>query len=190
MATTLPDDPEYLKYPIGRFIPLTNYSADSIAQLNQLIESAPAKYEELVTNLTEAELHKTYRAGSWTIRQLVHHVADIHLLNFLRVKKTLTEENYEATLIQMNDWAILPDTILAPVESSLLMFTGINQRFTFLMRHLDQLALNKKFYHPRMQTYLSLVQAWHMAIWHVKHHEAHLQLALGLSPERLVLNQS
>ncbi|MCZ6776414.1 MAG: hypothetical protein O7D34_08165 [Ignavibacteria bacterium] len=33
-----------------------------------------------------------YRSGGWTVRQVVHHLADSHLNAFVRMKLILTEE--------------------------------------------------------------------------------------------------
>jgi hypothetical protein len=174
---------EHLQYPIGRFQPQPDYSPAQIKALLRRLEEAPARYTALAANLSGADLAKTYRPGSWTVQQLVHHVADIHLLNFLRFKKALTEPDYEATLIRMDDWAVTPDATLAPVAPSLLLFTGVNQRLIFLVKSLDELTLNKTIYHAVRQIHLSLKQLLYMATWHVAHHQAHIELALGLEPE-------
>ncbi len=110
----------------------------------------------------------------------MHHVADIHLLNFLRFKKALTEPDYEATLIKMNDWALTPDAVQAPVAPSLLLFNGVNQRLIILLESLDEPTLTKTIYHSTRQIHLSLKQLLYMATWHVAHHQAHIELALGL----------
>jgi hypothetical protein len=174
---------ENLQYPVGRFEPQPEYTSSQIQAMLGRLQRAPARYEALVTSLSEAELTKTYRPDSWNVRQLVHHVADLHLLNFLRFKKALTEPDYEATLIKMNDWAITPDAAEAPVAPSLLLFNGVNQRLIFLLKSLDEPTLTKTIYHSARQIHLSLKQLLYMATWHVAHHQAHIELALGLEPE-------
>lgn len=178
---------EHLQYPIGRFQPQPDYTPAAIKALLRWLENAPGQYDALVAHLSETDLVKTYRPGSWTVRQLVHHVADIHLLNFLRLKKALTEENYEATLIRMDAWAALPDATLAPISSSLAVFAGVNQRLLFLVRHQEEPTLTKTIYHPTRQIYLSLKQLIYMTTWHVAHHQAHMQLALGIQPEQFAV---
>lgn len=173
---------EGLQYPIGRFAPKETYSTNELNQLIGLLETAPDQYRRLLVSCSDEDLTKTYHEGSWTIRQLVHHVADIQLLNFLRIKKALTEENYVATLIQMNEWARTPDAAIAPTDDSLLMFDGITRRFVFLLRTLDEQMLTRTFYHPSRQIDLSIKQFIYMATWHVAHHQGHIELALGITP--------
>jgi hypothetical protein len=173
---------EELQYPIGRFQPQPDYTAEEVNFLIGFLEEAPAKFERNLVNIPEDDLEKTYRPGSWTVRQLVHHVADIHLLNFLRLKKALTEEAYEYTLIRMDDWAQTPDATQTPIPASLAMLTSINQRYVYLLKSLDADTLAKTFYHPARKINLSLKQFLYMSTWHIAHHQAHIALALGLPP--------
>ncbi len=169
---------EHLQYPVGRFLPQPVYSTTQLDTLVSLMATAPSRLRDLTGNLSEEELAKTYREGSWTVQQLVHHLADIHSLNFLRMKKTLTEENSQATLIDMNAWAMLPDTFTAPIFGSLTMLTGTNQRFLHLVRSLDQTQLSKSMYHAIRKMDISMAQLIYMAVWHLEHHIAHIELAL------------
>ena len=171
---------EHLQYPIGRFAPKSDYTAEEIDFLIRFLEQAPAKFEQPLNYLSEADYEKTYRPGSWTIRQLVHHVADIHLLNFLRLKKALTEEDFEFTTILMDNWARTPDAVQAPIQDSLAMLAAITPRFVFLLKTLDEQTLAKTFYHPVRKIHLSLKQFLYMATWHIAHHQGHIALALGL----------
>lgn len=170
-----------LKFPIGPFEKKDNYTPDELRELISINETAPGKYRRIVENLSPEDLLKTYREGSWNIRQLVHHVADIQLLHYLRMKKALTELNYdEVTLIDMDGWAKTADGIVAPVEDSLIMFEGINKRYVFLLKSLDDAALKIKYYHPIRKYMINQTQAIAMSAWHVDHHLAHIKIALGI----------
>ncbi|MFD2570960.1 DinB family protein [Spirosoma soli] len=173
---------EQLQYPIGRFAPKEDYSIEEVNRMIGLQETAPARYQKLLAGRSDEDLARTYREGSWTVQQLVHHIADIQLLNFLRLKKALTEDDYVITLVQMNDWAKTPDATTAPIDDSLLMFDGITRRFVYLWRTLDEQTQTKTYYHPSRQINLSLKQFLYMATWHVVHHQGHIELALGLQP--------
>lgn len=145
-----------------------------------VIASSPAKYEALVTTLSDTDLLKTYREGSWNIRQLIHHVADIQMLHFLRMKKALTENDYtEVTLINMDGWAETTDGKTAPVEDSLQMLAGITKRYVFLLKALSEDALQISYYHPLRGYDITQAQAIAMSAWHLQHHLAHIKLALS-----------
>src|SRR4029077_15670799 len=53
------------------------------------IERAPARLRETVSGLSDQQLDTKYR--NWTIRQIVHHLADSHVNSYVRFKWTLTE---------------------------------------------------------------------------------------------------
>ncbi len=178
---------EHIQFPVGRFQPKPDYTPEEITALLQFLTKAPPLYDELVINLSDTDLSKTYRTGAWSVRQLVHHVADIHLLNFLRLKKALTEEDYEITIIRMDDWAALSDSTQLPVASSLLIFKGVNERYIALFQTLDEQTLVKTYYHATRQLHLSLKQMLYMATWHVANHLGHMRIALGREPEKFGL---
>jgi uncharacterized damage-inducible protein DinB len=179
---------EHLQYPIGRFSPQADYAAEEIQAMIRRLEEIPDTFTHLLAGCSEAHLAKTYRPGSWNIRQLVHHVADLHLLYYLRMKKALTEPEATATLIDMNSWAELPDARQAPVAGSLLLLEGVNERFIYFLQRLDEAAWNKAYYHASRQIHLSLKQTLYMALWHASHHLAHIELALGHQPRPFVLD--
>lgn len=169
------------KFPIGPLTLQDTYSPTELTQFIDIIAAAPAKYRHLTQNLTPNDLAKTYREGSWTVQQLVHHVADMQLLHFFRMKKALTEPSYEVvTLVDMNAWATTPEALTAPIEDSLLLFEGVHRRYAYLAKSLSKESLAISYFHPVRQIRLNQAQALAMSAWHVRHHLAHIQLALGL----------
>lgn len=171
---------EHLQYPIGRFTPQPDYSETELQALIGQLEKIPADYLALTASLPEADLEKTYRSGSWTVRQLVHHVADVHLLYYMRMKKALTEPEPVAAMIDINAWSGMPDARQAPVAGSLAMIQGVNQRFIPFLQGLTQEEWNTTYYHPMRHYFQSLKQGLDMAVWHGAHHAGHIRLALGL----------
>ena len=75
------------QYPIGRFILKEDYTKEELENFLEVISSSASKYRLLTENLGNEDLAKTYREGSWNIRQLVHHVSDIAFIHYFRLKK-------------------------------------------------------------------------------------------------------
>jgi len=168
------------KFPIGPFVSQPAYTPAELGQFIDVLKNSPAQYRRLVENLSPDERGKTYRDGSWTVQQLVHHVADIQLLHYFRLKKALTEPDYEtATAIDMNAWAATYDGTTAPIEDSLLLLDGVHRRYTYLAESLDSTQLAIQYYHPGRQVWVNQGQALAMSAWHVTHHLAHIRLALA-----------
>jgi hypothetical protein len=65
-----------VRYPIGELQVPEKVTLENIQEWLKEIESYTIRLRETVDLLSEEELSKTYRDGSWTVRQLVHHIAD------------------------------------------------------------------------------------------------------------------
>ncbi len=167
------------KYPIGPFALQENYTPEELEEIIRIIETSPARYSETVAHLTDAELARTYREGGWNVRQLVHHVAEIALLHYFRMKKAITEPGYEITLIDMDAWAAAKDSLTLPVLPSLAMFDAIHQRYASLAGTLSEEQLAVSYYHPVRNIWISQKHGLAMSAWHVQHHLAHIRLALS-----------
>jgi hypothetical protein len=171
---------ESVQYPIGRFTLKENYSPQELEEMIHDLEIYPGYYRDRVGSLDSNLLFKTYRDGSWNIAQLVHHVADMQLLHYFRMKKALTEADYtEATLVNIDAWANLPDARKIDIDDSLDLFRGVHSRFTAMARGIKPDQWNITYYHPVRKIHLNQMQAIAMASWHVKHHYAHIGIALS-----------
>jgi hypothetical protein len=171
---------DLLKYPIGRFLKQDQYSKEELNTLISTIEAAPDRYRKIVESLSSEDFTRSYRPGSWNVLQLIHHVADIQLLHFLRMKKALTEHDYrDVTLIDMDSWVNTPDGISAPPEYSLIMMEGITKRYVFLLRSLTDNDLRIEYFHPVRKYMINQAQAIAMSAWHVRHHMEHIKIAVG-----------
>tara|TARA_R110002124_G_scaffold263390_2_gene429751 strand:- start:1092 stop:1616 length:525 start_codon:yes stop_codon:yes gene_type:complete len=172
---------EDLKFPIGRFDFKEEYSGEKLVKVLDVIKTSPEEYRKLTANLSAADLNKTYREGSWTVQQLVHHVADMHILHFLRLKSALTDPNYkESTMVKMDGWAATSDATDFPIESSLAILDGIHHRYAKLGSALSEEQYEITYFHPVRNLYYSQRQALALTAWHSEHHLAHIKIALGL----------
>lgn len=171
---------EQLRYPIGPWRPQDEYSAETIRHIAERIRQLPQEYEATVSTLSASELSKQYRPGSWTVQQLVHHVADTHLMHFLRLKHALTEPNTTGIMGDVNAWAALEEAKTALVPDSLLMLTGLHRRIAHLAETLTSSDLAITYFHPVRQRHLTLADALSIIVWHGEHHLGHIRLALGL----------
>lgn len=167
------------QYPIGPWDGRDTYTPDERQMLVALLRNLPDQYRQLTESLPDDALANQYRPGSWTIRQLVHHVADTHHWHLFRVKQALAESEKTTGIFgSVNAWANSPDATHAPVAPSLLMLDGIHQRWAYLCDTLTDADWERVYYHPIRQRDLNLMQALAIAVWHGQHHLAHIRLAL------------
>ena len=81
---------EDLRYPVGKWDRQPARDAAEVAAAIAAIEEAPARLRAAVAGIDDAQLDTPYRPGGWTVRQLVHHVADSHVNAYVRCKLALT----------------------------------------------------------------------------------------------------
>jgi uncharacterized damage-inducible protein DinB len=107
----------------------------------------PAVLEAAIAGLTDAQLDTPYRDGGWTVRQVVHHLADSHINAFVRAKLIVTEDHPTLKPYDQDRWAELTDARL-PVAPSLAILRGLHERCVVLLRSLPQPAWSRTAYHP------------------------------------------
>ncbi|TYZ14366.1 putative metal-dependent hydrolase [Hymenobacter lutimineralis] len=166
-----------LQYPIGRPVlpegPLT--AAQRAGYINQLA-ALPATLTAAARAAGGVRLENSYRPGGWTGRQVVHHVADVHLNFYLRFRLALTEEHPTIRPFDMNAWAALPDNDATPITVSLALLEALHSRWVTLLWHLTDAQWRRTFFHPLYQQTYTLDQALVQYAWHGQHHLAHLHL--------------
>ena len=135
-----------VRYPIGKLQVPKKVTLENIQEWLKEIETYTIRLRETVDSLSDEVLSRTYRDGSWTVRQLVHHIADSQLNMFQRLKLALTDENPTVPAFDQEKWAIQPDTKL-PIESSIKMLEGINERIVSLGYSLTEEQLDRAFTH-------------------------------------------
>lgn len=133
----------------------------------------PARLHDAITSLTAAQLDTPYRPDGWTVRQVVHHLADSHMNGFLRLKFGLTEDAPTIKPYDEHTWAMLDDSRL-PLEPSLAILEGLHVRWAALYRAMDDGQFSRTFYHPERQEHLTLERHLHIYAWHSRHHVAHI----------------
>ncbi len=80
------------RYPIGRFTPPESVTPEDRRGAILTISEMPEQLREAVRALSEEQLDTPYREGGWTVRQVVHHLADSHIAAFHRLCRALTED--------------------------------------------------------------------------------------------------
>lgn len=166
-----------VKFPIGQLQVPEKVTAGNIEEWLNKIETYAARLREAVGTLNDEELAKTYREGAWTVRQLVHHIADSQLNMYQRLKLALTDDNPTIPGFDEEKWAVQPDTEL-PVECSLKMLEGINERIVCLGKTLTEEQLNRVFTH-QVNGEIRLTAKLAKLAWHEEHHLAHIKIALA-----------
>lgn len=163
-----------LRYPIGQYHPPAAIGrAERDAWIADL-EALPHNLRNAVADLTGDQLNVPYRPGGWTVRQVVHHIADGHLNSYTRFRLALTEETPTVKPFDENAWAELPDSKLGAIEPSLAIMDGLHRRWVALLRSLSDDDFKRGYRHPERSELTILDQTLGYFAWHSRHHLAQI----------------
>ena len=167
-----------LKFPIGEYNPPNTINQEHINDWIASIEAFPGKVKKLTQNLTIEQKNWKYRPDGWKIKQVVHHCADSHINSITRFKLAVTEENPKIRPYYEDRWAELIDSHDDDLEDSLMLLTGLHNKWVKLLKSFSSTDLKKEFIHPEHGRKFVLDEAIGMYAWHSNHHLAHIEQAL------------
>jgi len=163
---------EDLRYPIGRFTPALPSEPAMRGEQISVVRLLPGSLQAAVSGLSHTQLDTPYREGGWTVRQLVHHIADSHANAYVRTKLALTEDWPTIKTYDEAAWARLPDSKL-PIDGSIAMISALHERWVALLESLSEADFHRGYNHPELgRQELSSVLALYS--WHSRHHTAHI----------------
>ncbi len=166
---------EFLRYPIGHFNCPETITQHHLDSWIDILDSFPGNLERIVSNLSQEQLDTPYREGGWTVRQVVHHVADSHHHSYIRFKWALTEDKPVIKYYYEQLWAELDDAKTAPIDLSLKHLSAIHAKLVYLLKGLSSEQLNKSFIHPEHNEEVVLKKNVGIYAWHSEHHYAHIK---------------
>jgi len=161
------------RYPVGRFSPPESTLPAIRSAHIQTLRELPARLQSAVAGLNEAQLDTPYREGGWTVRQVVHHVADSHANSYVRFKLALTEDWPTIKPYDEAAWASLADSRRMPIDSSLALIAALHTRWVVLLESLSGEDFLRGYNHPESGRQ-NLATALAIYEWHSRHHTAHI----------------
>lgn len=167
------------RYPIGRFARPADFSQSAAAAAVASIEGLPRKLLANVSNLGATDWGRQYRPGSWTVRQVVHHIVDANLNNYTRFKLALTEDNPIIKPYLEDRWADLADAKAGDMRPALDLLSALHNRWVQGMRLMEEGDWRRCFFHPDQDRSVPLFEAAALYAWHGEHHLGQIRRALG-----------
>ncbi len=165
---------ESLKYPIGKFNASTAITPEQIEEWINEISFLPNKIRLATLGLSDQQLNMPYRPGGWTIRQVVHHLADSHMNAYIRFKLAVTEEDPIIKPYYEDRWAECLDARSAEISFSVNLLESLHNRWVVFMKLLRPDELKKCYIHPEHGKTFSLESVIGLYAWHGKHHLQHI----------------
>jgi hypothetical protein len=165
-------DLDDLRYPVGKFKPPTTITAADRNYALETLAEMPGLLREALRGLDSDQKNTPYREGGWTVRQVVHHVADSHMTAFHRVRRALTEDNPTIPGYDEKAFAVLPD-VAAPTEWSMNVIEALHARWVMMLQGLDESQWQRTMNHAERGV-STIEAATQLYAWHSRHHLAHI----------------
>ena len=162
-----------LRYPMGKYLPQP-FSHEQKEKWLLDLKFLPEELETAIQNLDAFQLNTAYREGGWTVRQLIHHVADSHINAYIRFKLGLTEVNPTIRPYEEKEWAKLADVEAVPINVSLTLLHALHQRWVSAIKDISEEEWERTVFHPEHKINMSLWYLLGMYAWHGRHHVKHI----------------
>lgn len=160
--------PEPPQFPVGPFSTIHGVTDDVLHGWITDIAQLPSQLRGAVNGLSEPQLDTKYR--NWTIRQIVHHIADSHVNSYIRFKCTLTENTPTIKPYDEGLWSELNDAQTGSIHPSLRLLDGLHSRWCQVLEKMTSSQFGRTFFHPETKEFVSLDAALAYYAWHGKHH--------------------
>ncbi len=164
---------EELRYPVGKYQPQP-FSEKQLQEWITDIKFLPQHLENAILNLDNKQLDEPYRPDGWTVKQVVHHVADSHMNAYIRFKLGLTEDNPTIKPYDEVAWANLSDTQNLPINVSLTLLHSLHLRWVEVLKNITTPEWSRPVFHPEQKKELTLWMLLGSYAWHGRHHTAHI----------------
>jgi uncharacterized damage-inducible protein DinB len=161
------------RYPIGTLCRKSELSPAARAAAIATIAALPFQLMDAVRGLSHEQLDEPYRDGGWSLRQVVHHLADSHLNAYVRTKLLLTEDAPTVKVWDEESWAQLADGKAAAIGGSLQLVAAVHERWTLCLRACAAADFARSLQHPQAGT-MTLDDLLSIYDWHGRHHVAHI----------------
>jgi uncharacterized damage-inducible protein DinB len=161
------------RYPAGKFENPKDVTPALRSKAVEEIAATPAKLRAAVNGLNDGQVDTPYREGGWTVRQVVHHLADSHMNAYIRWRLALTETEPTIKPYEEAAWANLEDAAHAPAEVSLRLLEPLHERWVRMLRSVKAEEFARTFRHPEHGV-RTLDWMLFLYAWHGRHHTAHI----------------
>jgi hypothetical protein len=167
-------DIEHLKYPVGRYQHREDISPIQLAAWIEELATFPNRLRAVAEGLSDEQLDTTYRPEGWTLRQVIHHLADSHMNAYIRFKLAVTEDNPTIKPYSEKLWAESVEASSAPIAVSLNLLEALHQRWVLFLNTLAPEDFERTYFNPEQQKTAALKNVLGIYAWHGAHHLAHI----------------
>ena len=170
-----------LAYPICKHQMHSHYESKWVLQAIEDVSKLPYDLLIATKDLSQSQLSTSYRPGGWTLRQVIHHLADSHMNAYCRFKLGLTETIPSIKPYNEALWATLPENETTPVLVSIQLLEALHLRWVNTLSAMHETDFSRNVIHPQYMKSFTLWQLLSLYQWHGKHHVAHITQTIKIN---------
>ena len=123
-------------------------SADLATLVDRYAGGVP-EVDRAILGITAEELDRRPAPGSWTAREIVHHLADSETNSYLRLRHLLSGIDYTVQPYDQDRWVVAPALAYdRPIDGSLAVLRAVRASSLELLRRLTPADLTLAGRHP------------------------------------------
>lgn len=128
-------------------------------------------------DLSAAQLERTYAPGKWTVRFILHHLADAETVLYDRTRRVISEPRQVLWAFDESAWAGALDYERMPLELSRQMYDSVRSRLIYHARLHYETDGHREFIHS-VTGIRTLKDEFDKAAAHNEHHLRQIEQAL------------
>ncbi len=128
--------------------------------------------------LSEEDLAKSYGPGKWTVRQILHHLADAESVLYDRIRRTISKPHQVLWGFDQDAWAQELDYAHFPLEINKAIFVSVRQGIIYLASQHYETKGDYPFVHSNTGL-KDLKHLFDKVVWHGEQHVAQINKALS-----------
>lgn len=146
----------------------------------QIIQDLVSTRDETLEffSLPGSDLARAYGPGKWSVRFLLHHLADTETVEFERIRRVLSEPRQTLNAFDQEAWANALDYARRPLELSRSIFESVRNAVIYYAESHYESSGHLEFVHSQMGV-RTLRQAFDKVASHNAKHLGHIRAALG-----------
>jgi DinB superfamily len=128
-------------------------------------------------DLSDEELARTYAPGKWTVKQLLHHLADAETVLYDRIRRAISEPRSVVWAFDQDKWATELDYARMPLDLSRRIYEAVRAGVIHQARLRYESSGHLEFVHSETGI-RTLKDEFDKVAWHNEHHLAQIETAL------------
>ncbi|MBL9150392.1 MAG: DinB family protein [Phycisphaerae bacterium] len=161
------------EYPAGSFEAPAAKDMGLVAAHIEALAGQPMRLRDAIRGLGNAELATRYR--NWTVRQIVHHLADSTSQLHFRWRLALTDDRPTVAPYNETEFARLTDSVHADHMLSVTIFDATLTRLVGLAKAMSPKDFDRAYFHPQQNRDVPLWLVLAQYAWHGAHHTGQIE---------------